>query len=222
MEDKGNDKLTTTKQFFDLALELECFLKSMHGLYLDSLLGYKLIDETIKKDHDFLKSFSSDPEILSGELHKTCSFSHKQVFKGPIPSADLFAYNNAEVEARVKETGVNCHYLGLVVIVSLYSWWEYSFREKLSCACGQKNIKCFFWGDLRLLRNRLLHDGANTRKEFKSGAKTSFFKELAEEADIFLSVEIIAHIFRLMYVCHNHLFTKSLTSTEIRVPIEQR
>ena len=51
-------------------------------------------------------------------------------------------------------------YLTQLYIVFIYQLWETHFRQEIAnkISVDQKNIKCDFFGDLRIIRNRILHN----------------------------------------------------------------
>jgi hypothetical protein len=207
------------KLFHLLSEELEGYLKNLQGLFVDSLLGYRLIGKALVKEQNFLKRVLQDPEITSEKFQNTVSFSHEQLFGEQMPTVGLFFHKKGEVKERVKNGGSNQHYIVFAVIVTLCVYWEDYFREKVAKAYRKKKIeyKHNFWGDLRLLRNTLVHKNKETADRFRKESNTEFFREIAQKEMIILTPEIMQRIFLLAYAFKNSLFYESLPKNTIKI-----
>lgn len=207
--------------FHLLSEELEEYLKNLQGLFVDSLLGYSLISKALEQEKDFLKRvLPDDPEITSEEFQDQISFSHEQLSGENIPTTGLFFHKKGEVKVRVKKGGHNEHYIGFVIIVALYAYWDEYFREKVAQAYEKEKKECThdFWGDLRLLRNAVVHKNKETADKFRNESKIKFFQQIAQKEKIVLTLEIMQRIFLLAYAFKNSLFYESLPKTSIKIP----
>jgi len=216
-------KTKNFKLFHLLSEELERYLKDLQGLFVDSLLGYSLIGKALEQEKDFLKRVMPDDlEITSEEFQNQVSFSHEQLSGENIPTAGLFFHKKGEVKERVKKGGRNEHYIGFVIIVALYAYWDEYFRERVAQAYGKKKEEYIhdFWGDLRLFRNALVHKNKETTAKFKNDSKTGFFREIAKKEMIILTRDIMQRIFLLAYAFKNSLFHESLPKLSIKIPVK--
>ncbi len=213
------------KLFHLISKELENYLKNLQGLFLDSLLGYRLIKKELEQEEGFLKRvMPTELEIISEEFQNQINFSHEQLFGKSMPTAGLFFHKKGEVKERIKKGGHNYYYIGFVIIVALNAYWEECVRDKVAKAYGKnkEEYKNDFWGDLRLFRNALVHRSKKTADKFRKEARMEFFREIAQKETITLTPKVMWGIFLLAYAFKNSIFYESLPKSAMRIPRFER
>jgi len=207
-----------SKQFHILSDELEGYLKTLQGLFLDSQLGFRLIEQTLEQRQDFLEKLNPDEDIFSESYQDQTIFSHEQMSGEYMPSSGLFFHQKGEVKDRIKKGGSNEHHIVSIAIIALYEFWEHYLRENISQAYEEPNYQHDLWGDLRLLRNVLVHKNQNTIDHYNEGVRGEFFKVLDVQESFTLTPDIFRGILMLAYDYKNYIFSESLPKTTIRLP----
>ena len=68
------------KLFKELSDELHKFLQDLAGFFADSLVGHKLIVDSIQSENERMRFVSGDSEVFTDEFQDTCIFSHDDIF----------------------------------------------------------------------------------------------------------------------------------------------
>jgi len=207
-----------SRQFHILSDELKDYLKTLQGLYLDSQVGFRLIEKKLQQNQDFLENLNPDEDIFSESYQDQTIFSHEQLSGEHMPSSGLFFHQRGEVKDRIKKGGNNEHHIASIAIIALYDFWEHYLREKISQAYEAPDYQHDLWGDLRLLRNVLVHKNQNTIDQYKKGVKGEFFKVLGVRESFTLTPDIFRAILMLVYAYKNFIFSESLAKTTLRIP----
>lgn len=205
------------RQFHILSEELEDYLKTLQGLFLDSQVGFRLIEENLQQRQDFLENLNPDEDIFSESYQDQTIFSHEQLSGEDMPSSGLFFHKRGEVKDRIKKGGSNEHHIASIAIIALYDFWEHYLREKISQAYEVPEYQHDLWGDLRLLRNVLVHKNKKTIEQYKRKVRGEFFKALGVQESFILTPDIFRVILMLVYAYKNEIFSESLPKTFIRL-----
>ena len=215
-------------QILKLYEEYKAFINKIHSLYLDGLLGFEMILNDIKKEQDYIKDlFAKDNPMVGKKLVWDCvHFSHEQVFsKATLRSSDIpngksyggsgmYSTTLGEMRTRNEPSGDNSMLLGNMCVVMLYEHWECHFRPVLNNAVGASKIPVPIWGDLRLLRNGILHNG----KAKKDILKAEILKWYKPGDPIVIDQEKFRDIIFQLVVFGNELHSLSLPRTVIKFP----
>ena len=197
----------------ELAQELSSFVHNIQGLYLDSVIGFKLINKYIEKDQSMLKEFvASEPELATDEFQDSLSFQHSDIYGDDFSASAIHFAKKGEVKKRNKSNGENSKLVANLCIVMLYSFWEHYFRSEVAKAYGLEEINDDFWGDMRFLRHDILHCKSRCEKSnkakilrwFKKGEKITITQDMMR--DIF--VNALKRRNQLMYDSHEKIFFK--------------
>lgn len=206
------------KRLRELAQELKQFMHSIQGLYLDSIVGYKLINNQIEKDQSVLKEFlRNDPELATDEFQDSLSFQHCDIYGKEFSASAIHSAKKGEVKKRNKNKGINHNLIATTCIVMMYSYWEHYFRVEVSKAYSISEIKDDFWGDMRWLRHDILHNKNRCKESqkakiltwFKSGEEIVITQE--KMGDVFLNI--------LRYSCKLH--GDSIKKIVMKIPKEK-
>lgn len=179
-------------RFRDLFHEFARKLEEQHTFYLDSVVGYLVLYERMVAKQDEVKSFLDDHELANDEFLDTCSTMYRQLCgKDLSPIALSPVMKQGDVKERNKEDGLNYFLLGANCIVSLYSYWEEYLRVEVGIAMGvlpkgstnteetrlilNKHVVNDIWGDIRLLRNSIVHNDSIASHEMSRCKIIHFF-----------------------------------------------
>lgn len=150
-------------------------LEEQHTYYLDSIIGFSVLHDRVVARQLDVKKFLGEHELATDEFLDTCSTLYKQISKHDFTPMSLSpVMKQGNVKARNKENGQNSLILAANCIVVLYSYWEEYLRIEIGIAKGvldrgatnneetrkilNQHVISDTWGDLRHLRNSLVHN----------------------------------------------------------------
>ena len=114
------------------------------------------------------------------------------------PSANIFFETTAgDYKTRNGPTGLNYRVIGNMCIIVIYQYWEDQFRPELARLLGRNisDITSDIMGDIRYLRNSIIHHASIALKEIENTKLLQWYKEGDE---IFINEDqyktIISHI----------------------------
>lgn len=220
-------------RLLELFWEFNAQIVALHTLYLDSIAGYSILLERLLAHQGGLKKILGNHEYATTEFQDTCSVSYKHLCKkdfDPISMSPVM--KQGDMKGRISENGCNYLLLGNLCIVSAYSYWEEYLRIEIGIAFGvlrkgsknsektrkilNKYVKSDFWGDMRCLRNSIVHNNGIANSDM---SKCKIIKYFSPGQKIGLDYNKIREIFFLMGKFRNALHTMSLPPQEgMRVP----
>jgi hypothetical protein len=214
-----------------LGHELDAYWKQIHGLYLDSLIGFSVIYSKVQSEQDsileWLKEFGVSPSLIPDEL----SFSYTSLLKQDFCASGIHEVTQGTVKHRNLPGGDNYRTLGQMCVVCFSDYWNEYLRKEYAIAKRildptitddetikdilKKNVKDDFWGDMTKLRNSIVHhDGkANANVD---GCK--IIKWFAKGDDINFSTQMMEGIFCAVLVSRNRLFSEALPKRTMTIP----
>lgn len=212
------------RKFRDLFHEFGDKLEEQHTYYLESLIGFEVVYERVVANQLNMKRFLEDKEIGSEAFQDTCSILYKELGNRDVaPMALKPLQKQGDVKARNKENGQNSIILGANCIVALYSYWEEYLRIEIGIAKGvlavgasnndktrkilNKHVVSDIWGDLRHLRNSIVHSNGKAYSKI-TGCK--IIKCFNPEDEIKLDYEKMRAIFHLLALYRNELNSLSI------------
>ncbi len=163
------------RKFRDLFHEFATKLEEQHTYYLDSLVGFSILHERIVAEQQNVMKFLGDHELANEDFLDTCSTLYEQISSRKFRPMSLSpVMKQGHVKARNRENGQNSFILGANCIVALYSYWEEYLRVEIGIAKGvldsgainneksreilNQHVVYDIWGDLRHLRNSIVHN----------------------------------------------------------------
>lgn len=223
------------KRLLELFEELSKKIEEQHTLYLDSIIGYSILHERLLQHQDDLKRILSNHEFASPEFQDTCSTLYKHLSdKDFTPVALSPVMKQGDVKSRTKKNGRNYLILGSQCIVTMYSYWEEYLRIEIGIAKGflskgsksneknrkilNKHVKSNIWGDIRRIRNSIVHNNGIATKEMQN---CEIIKCFPPGTKIHLDFEKMHAIFLLFGYFRNELHSMSLPPKKgIRLPLK--
>jgi len=84
----------------------------------------------------------------------------------------------AEYKRRNSTGGENYRFIGNIALITIYEYWENSCRNKLASYHGvkQKHIRSQIFGDLRILRNSIIHHRGIALPEIEKCKEFNWYK----------------------------------------------
>lgn len=207
------------KRIHELGEELQRFLNKIHGLYLDSVLGFEAIRNAVEEEQAFLKEWlKASPEIANEKFLDTTTYVHENKEKKLFAASGMHRVTQGEIKTRNKKDGENHRLLGNMCIVMLYSYWEDYFREELAKARGIKSndIQVDIWGDIMRLRHSIIHNNGIANLDID---KIKILKWYKQNDEIFIDQGKIRQIILNITVFINLLLSEGLQRHEFKIPI---
>lgn len=206
-------------RFRDLFHEFARRLEEQHTFYLDSVVGFSVLHERILAKQDEVKRFLGDHELANDEFLDTCSTMYRQLCGKDFSPVSLSpVMKQGDIKERNKEDGRNYFLLGANCVVSLYSYWEEYLRVEVGIAMGvlpkgstnteetrvvlNQHVVSDIWGDIRLLRNSIVHKDSIASSEI---TRCKIIKCFLPGQHIELDFKKMRAIFMLLAIYRNEL-----------------
>lgn len=205
-------------------------LEQQHVYYLDSISGFSAIYDRIVSKQKRIQEFLEHDKDFTDEFMDLCTTSYKEISgKDHIPMSLSFGMLQGDVKHRTKENGINTLICGANCLVSLYSYWQDYLRREIAIAMGLikgemnkleeteilKNIAFDIWGDIRFLRNSIIHNNSIAISDVRNCKILRFFQP-GNRVD--LDFERMRIIFIELGKFRNILISASLRPSTIIIP----
>jgi hypothetical protein len=176
-------------------VEFEQVIDTIVGVYIDATLGFDIYQSRLS---EITKNSLPSARIFYGDgdpNDPTTIASHV----API----------SEVISRNTKTGNNFRFIGNMCLISIYQYWEDNYRAKIARLFQKdKNaLKEPIMGDIRLLRNSIIHHNAIAKKDVEN---CTLLRWYTEGDEIFITKEQFHEI--VNHVC---AYIKRLKSEQV-------
>jgi|KBSMisStandDraft_5_1062788.scaffolds.fasta_scaffold227373_1 hypothetical protein len=155
----------------DLIEEFRSVVNENYGIYLDSIMGFLLTLESFKEKQKKLAESSN----RSIEDQDQIDFAHYS----PPQERYLHTETQGEFKKRMSWGDKNHNYVGNSFIISIFSYWEDHYREKIAKSIGVDKIELKepIMGDIRRFRNSIIHHRSIALQEIEKCEVMRIFKE---------------------------------------------
>jgi hypothetical protein len=211
-------------RLLDLFWQFASKLEELHTLYLDSLVGYSILHERLNSHQDAIRELFGDHEYGTREFQDTCSIVYKDLSNRDFtPVSTSPVMKQGKMRVRVEDDGKNALLLGNQCLVSAYAYWEEYLRVEIGKAIGvlpqdakadedarkvlNKHVKSDLWGDIRYIRNSLVHNNGIANSEM---SKCKIIKWFSPGQSIVLNHDRMRIIFLALGKYRNELHEMSL------------
>jgi hypothetical protein len=171
---------------------------SVYGVFLDSCQGFSsarsLFEQsqslTLEKNKKLLAENQSLNSANYNSTIKQFDDSCMIYSKGKKGESDYrilhYCPTQAEYKKRNSPEGDNYRFIGNMTLITIYEYWENSCRNKLALyhRVKQKQIRSQIVGDLRILRNSIVHHMGIALPEVEKCKQFSWYKT---NDDIFIN-----------------------------------
>jgi len=181
-------------RFLELSEEFGEFIKSLHALYLDSVIGFITLHRSLIEHRNQMKSILGKSELSNDEFQDQCLLDYKGLCgeEFHLESTDIFM-TQKEVRERTIYNGTNYILMGRLCVVQAYTYWETYLRKEIAIALGvldskvhtkqgeiekifKKNVSINFWGDMGQLRQAIIHHKGIATPNFNKMKLLTWFK----------------------------------------------
>lgn len=219
-------------RFNELFLEFAKYIEEAHALYLDSVVGYELLYQSLEEHQDQVRAILGSHEHAEKEFQDTCSISYGHLGGGDRPIVSTSpVMRQGELRVRIEADGRNAQILGSMLVVSAYAYWEEYLRIEIGKAKGllsddaknsketreilNKTVVSDFWGDLRHLRNSIVHSHGIANSDM---AKCKVIKWFSPGDRIVLNYKMVHCLFLCMGAYRNEIHSMQFPFRSIRIP----
>jgi hypothetical protein len=141
------------------------------GIYLDASAGFQAIRErTIKHQLEFIEKLKEeDPDKANMEYLDSSSTFYGTGDPNDPKNIMWHATTHKQFKERTKKNGLNDKTVSRNCIILMYEFWETEYRKRASEALEitQKSLLIPIIGDLRLIRNAILHNKSRVTKDLQ-------------------------------------------------------
>lgn len=149
---------------------------SIHGAYLDAITGFfSLVEEYDAAKAEMLRQ---RPDIPA-EAFDGAALNYGTGHPRQPASRVVHSCTQGEYRQRNAEGGRNHKVMGQLCLAQMFGFWEDCYRDRLAGECGIKrnDVKLDIMGDLRLLRNSIIHHRGIAKKEIEKCKLLNWFRE---------------------------------------------
>lgn len=187
MEEKQfSEKRKPTKEELDvmkIVYEFIAQVDDIYALYLDAWSGFSEVRENLIKSQMVTADeypIEDRPKILDQLDQAWMMYGH-----GP-PTADEnldHSSTQKKFKERNAEGGLNQRLMSNLCLVTIYQYWEDYYRDKIAEAFGltgtqkKDSIASDLMGDVRRIRNSIIHHNNIAKKEIENNLILKWFKE---------------------------------------------
>lgn len=219
-------------RFKELFWEFSSFIEGLHALYLDSIVGYELLNERLEKHQKQTRDFLGQHEYATQEFQDTCSIAYEHLGGGDHRLVSMSPLmRQGELRRRIEPNGQNAQSLGNLLVVSAYAYWEEYLRIEIGKAKGvipadagntnkvrdilNQEVVSDFWGDLRHLRNSIVHSSGLANSEVAKCKVITWFKPGER---ILLNYQMVRALFLCMGAYRNEVHKMQFPPRFIQIP----
>jgi hypothetical protein len=212
------------ERLLELFWQFASKLEELHTLYLDSLVGYSILHERLNSHQGAVRAVLGNHEYATKEFQDTCSIVYKNLSNRDFTPVSMSpVMKQGQMRGRVEDDGRNTLLLGNQCLVSAYAYWEEYLRVEIGKAIGvlpqdakadeearkilNEHVKSDLWGDIRYIRNSLVHNNGIANSEV---SKCRLIKWFSPGQPIELNHERMRAIFLALGQFRNELHTMSL------------
>lgn len=158
------------------SVEFNGVIDHIYGVYLDSSRGFHLIREELIKTQQIL---SQKTGLSITDLDNRVSYYG---VGDPSSSSSYILHESTQGQLKKRNDKDSDNYIIIANLctVLIYQYWENKYRKQIAKELGLSNtdaLKSDIMGDLRLLRNSIIHHNAEAEKEVENCKLLKWFKE---------------------------------------------
>jgi len=166
----------------DVINQFKAALDRITAVFLDAREGFELLQIRLEGDHS---GTNWDASI------------HYANGQGP-ESTVVHCTTIGDRIGRNACDGENCSFISNMAIVAIYSFWEDHYRSALAAACGlsRSDVTADVFGDLRHLRNAIVHCNGTATREVQNARCLIWFNKADE---IFMNQKMFIQLMSEVY-----------------------
>ncbi len=212
----------------ELAEEFTERWDQLQALYLDAAAGFLFVRRAVVAEQVRARSFVQGTELDSDEFQDSRQFSYSSILDDDFATARIHRATQGQVKFRNLPNGINFATLGQLCLVSFYDFWNDYLRKEYVVAKGylapdetnketidarvRDHASHDLWGDLRLLRQSIVH---NRGIAIADVSKCKLIKWFQPGDPITITPEHMRILLVSLLIYRNQLFTEQFPSQHI-------
>jgi len=134
-------------------------LRAHHGIYLDALWGFRTVRDQVEQAQRLSLRHGNPSEMAIEKLDETVLFVGD---KDPAEHRVEHVAKMGWFKRRNSPGELNQVFLGNLIVVSIFSFWEDHYRSLIASelTIAKEQLLIPVLGDIRLLRNDIIHHSA--------------------------------------------------------------
>jgi hypothetical protein len=160
-------------------------INDCYGMYLDGSVGFeKLYFEAVDQQKKILEGLvRTNPKLATKEYVDSTWFVYGEGDPNDPKNVAWHITTHKQYLERNARQGINRRTLARNCIVAIFEYWNCEYRKKIAVSIGKEeiDIKLPILGDIRLIRNAILHNKGRYTKECM---KTEIIKGFSEGEEI--------------------------------------
>jgi len=141
--------------------QFEATVDAIYGVYLDSTTGFDKVRSWVEQQQqDTLRWLKeSHPELATIEYLDSTQFIYGKGDPNTPDAVELHRCTQRQYKERNAPGGLNFLFIGNMVLVSIYQFWEDHFRAEVATYLNmaKNDLKEPIMGDIRHLRSSIVH-----------------------------------------------------------------
>jgi len=177
----------------ELLSEFYQTVDSIYGVYLDSTRGFYLVHKQhVAEQRLTVKMLEkTNPELANIEHLDTVSAMYGKGDPNKPGSVILHTCSQGELKARNKEGGANHRFIANMCLVSIYQYWNDHYRKEIALALAQKKEDSDIMGDIKRLRESIIHHKGVAVREVRN---CKILRQFNEEDEIFIDKKMFEQV----------------------------
>jgi hypothetical protein len=150
-------------------------LRAHHGIYLDALWGFRMVRTQIEQAQSLSLKHENPSATTAKELDEVVLFVGD---KDPAEHRVEHVAKMGWFKKRNSPGELNYVFLGNLLLVSIFSFWEENYRSliALELSIAKEQLLIPVLGDIRLLRNDIIHHSAVATERIERCEVLRWFK----------------------------------------------
>jgi len=217
-------KETNLMRMRELWEEFGAHYDRLHAFYHDAVAGFVWFREKVTSDQEIERSRYSGSEIDTDEFWDGKRLAYDRLFGQDFVASGLHVGTVRDARVRTDPGGSNFTILANLCITAFYDYWNDYFRREYCRAKGydgsdeelREHASFDLWGDIRHLRNSIVHNRGVATKEI---GRCKVIKWFQPGDHISISPERMRSVFHALYRFRNGLHAESFKKSVIKVPV---
>ncbi|MFN0157685.1 MAG: hypothetical protein ACKVRP_06380 [Bacteroidota bacterium] len=168
------------EQVRPLLAEFDNTIRSVAGVCFDAMEGFSLnVKEIEKHQREFIeKSDSKEPADVQMRHLDSAWILYGE--GNPNDSGTILHHRSTQKDFKVRnsEGGNNLNFIGNMGLITIYHYWDELYRVRIGNICGvnKNEVQCDVFGDMRLIRNSILHNNGIAKEDVRKCKTLQWFK----------------------------------------------
>ena len=215
---------TNLKHMREIWEEFGVHYDRLHAFYHDAVAGLVWFRERVVSDQEIERARYEGAKFDTDEFWNSQKLAYGRLFGQDFIASGLHVGTVRDARVRNEPDGSNVTTLANLCVIAFYDFWNDHLRREYCKAKGyhdatqeelRKHASFDLWGDIRHLRNSIVHNRGIATEEIGSCKLIKWFQQ---GDTISITPERMRSVFHALYGFRNDLHAESLKKTVIKIP----